>query len=225
MESLPRGMAIIVLDHQSDDATADVARAHGASVVARPFHGFVEARRFALAQVHTPWTFMVDADEVLDQALQDAIVQASEDVDGYFVSRTTYFCGRPMRMWTGERLLRLFRTNRVDLSAAPAAGGDAQLHERWSCKGPTRELDGVLHHYSYPTRAAYREKFARYTSIEAEGIHGTPLVLLRQLLLVPMRFYRNLLVRGGILDGMDGVRVAWYSAAYPAAVALKALRG
>jgi glycosyltransferase involved in cell wall biosynthesis len=218
-------MAVIVLDHQSADATAEVARALGALVFERPFYDFVEARRFALAQIHTRWAFMVDADEVLDEALQDAIVHASEDVDGYLVSRTTYFCGRPMRMWTGERLLRLFRADRVVLAAAPAAGGSAQLHERWSCKGPVRALDGVLHHYSYPTRAAYREKFARYTSIEAKGIRGTPLVLLRQLLLVPIRFYRNLLLAGAILDGVDGVTVAWYSAAYPAIVALKALRG
>jgi glycosyltransferase involved in cell wall biosynthesis len=217
-------MAIIVVDHQSHDATAEVARAHGACVIERAFHGFVEARRFALAQVHTPWAFMVDADEVLDHSLQDAIVQSSEDVDGYFVSRTTYFCGRAMRMWTGERLLRLFRTGRVVLSAGPAAGGDAQLHERWMCKGATRDLRGVLHHYSYPTRAAYHEKFARYTSIEAKGIHGTPLMLLGQLLLVPMRFFRNLLMRGAILDGMDGITVAWYSAAYSANVVLKALR-
>jgi len=221
--SLPPGMPVIVIDHESQDATREIARNHGASVFVRRFEGFVNARLFGLAHVHTPWTLMIDADEVLDEQLRDAILAAPDDVDGYEVVRSTFYCGRAMRMWSGERLLRLFRTDRVRLQAGPAAGGDAQLHERWVCEGPTGVLAGVLLHYSYPTHDEYREKFERYTAIEAAGVRATPMKLLAERLRTPLRFVWYALARGAALDGSPGLRVAWWSARYPAVVQWKAL--
>jgi hypothetical protein len=213
-----------VLDAESSDSTAALARSRGARVVVRPFEGFVNARRFALAQVQTPWALMIDADERPDAALRDAIVAAAEDADGYTVSRTTYYCGKPLRMWSGERLLRLFRTDRVQLEAAPAGGGDAQLHERWICDGRVRALRGVLEHYSYPDAASYREKYARYTSLEAQHVRANVASAVVQTMLAPLRCVNLLLRHRALLDGPSGWRIAWYSSLYPAVVAWKALR-
>ncbi|HKU67667.1 MAG TPA: glycosyltransferase family 2 protein [Candidatus Baltobacteraceae bacterium] len=223
-DAIPAGVKTLVLDHESDDGTAALARERGARVVVRPFAGFVDARRFALSQVQTPWTLMIDADERPDAALRDAIVNAEEDVDGYVVSRTTFYCGKPLRMWSGEPLLRLFRTDRVRLHAAPAAGGEAQLHERWICEGAVRTLDGVLQHYSYPDARSYRRKYDSYTSLEARHVGGSSRLMLMQALLVPLRLANLLLRRGALLDGPRGWIVAWYSALYPAVVAWKARR-
>lgn len=217
-------MAVFVLDHESSDATAALARERGARVAVRPFEGFVNARRYALAQVQTPWAFMVDADERPDAVLRDALAAAAGDVDGYTVSRTTYFRGKPLRMWSGEVLLRLFRTDRVRLEAAPAGGGEAQLHERWVCEGPVRALGGTLRHYSYPDAASYRRKYAWYTSLEARGIRASVSSAVLQTLAVPLRFANALVRRGALFDGLDGCYVAWYSALYPAVVQWKALR-
>ncbi len=217
-------MPVLVVDHLSGDRTVAIARERGATVVVRPFEGFVKARRFALEQVRTGWTLMIDADEVLDRPLREAIAGAPEDFDGYWVARTTYYCGKPMRMWRGERLLRLFRTNRARLEAMPAAGGDAHLHERWICEGPTGMLRGTLLHYSYPTHQAYREKFERYTDIEAGGLTATPAQWRSQAMRTPLRFVWYALARGSVLDGWTGLRIAWCSAAYPAVVARKALQ-
>lgn len=217
-------MRVLVLDHESSDATARIAAAHGARVVTRPFDGFVSARRFALAQVETPWALMIDADERLDDALRGAIAAAPDTADGYIVSRTTYYRGKPLRIWRGERLLRLFRTDRARLEASPAAGGQAELHERWICEGSTAALPGTLEHYSYPDISAYRAKYERYTDIEARGVRaGLESALLLQTALAPARFLR-LLLKGAALDGPDGWYVAWKSALYPAVVRWKALR-
>lgn len=213
-----------MLDHQSSDGTVALAQARGARVEVRPFAGFVNARAYALSQVRTPWTLMIDADERPDRILRESITAARGDADGYAVSRTTYYCGKPMRIWSGERLLRLFRTDRVRLLAQPAAGGAAQLHERWICEGPVETLAGTLQHYSYADASSYREKYARYTSLEAGGIRGNRVAALVQLLLVPLRFAHMLAVRGAVLDGVPGWTVAWYSALYPAVVQWKALR-
>lgn len=217
-------MHVLVVDHESTDGTPEIARARGAKVVVRPFEGFVNARRYALSQVLTPWTLMIDADEALDAHLRDALLSAPEEPPAYELSRTTYYCGRPLRMWSGERLVRLFRTEAVVLEAVPAAGGAAQLHERWVCPAGARPLNGTLLHYSYPTRRSYREKFEAYTSIEAQGLAGSRARWLRELCKMPARFLWYAFARGALLDGLDGLQVAWWSAAYPAVVQRKAMR-
>lgn len=223
-DALPAGVQTFVLDHQSTDDTAEIARARGARVVVRPFMNFVDARLSALSQVQTPWTLMIDADEVPDARLREAILRASGDADAYEFLRTTYYCGKALRMWRGERVLRLFRTERVRLQPAPVGGGSAQLHERWICAGPVRLLDGTLEHYSYPDAASYRMKFETYTSTEAQGLRPSAPAAVTQTVLVPIRFFNLLLRRGALFDGPRGWTVAWYSALYPAIVRWKSLR-
>ncbi len=221
LTSLPRGCAILVLDACSTDRTVAYARGAGARVIERAWTDFVDARRFALANVETAWTLMLDADEALDDVARAAILDATADVDGYILRRSTSYRGKMLRMWRGEALLRLVRTARARVEAHPASGGTAALHERLACDGPVRELPGVLLHYSYPDAASYRTKFARYTAIEAEGRARSPMMLLREAVLVPVRFGNAMLRRGAVLDGPHGWIVAWYSALYPFVVAWK----
>lgn len=166
---------------------------------------------------------MIDADEALDATLRHSIVKAPEDFDGYSLARTTFYCGRPLRMWRGEVLLRLFKTERAHLESAPAAGGDAHLHERWVSDGPTAILDGTLLHYSYPSAEAYNAKYDTYTDIEAAGVTPSRRKYARELVKTPMRFLWYALARGAALDGAPGLRVAWRSACYLAVVQRKAL--
>ena len=201
----------------------EFARSAGARIVEREWTNFVDARRFALAQVETPWTLMIDADEALDDLLRDAIVRASPDVDAYRVKRTTYFCGKPMRLWRNEPLVRLFRTGRATLTARPAAASGAPLHEAWSSDGRVGELPGTLLHYSYPDVASYRSKYDRYTTLEARSMKPSPLRLLSECAASAARFPWLLFGKGAALDGPRGWYVAYRSAVYPAVAARKAL--
>lgn len=216
---------MLVLDACSRDHTVQFARGAGARVIQREWTDFVEARRFALAQVATPWTLMIDADEALDDVLYEAILQAPERFDAFRVRRTTYFCGKPMRIWRDEALLRLFRTDRVTLTAHPAAASTALIHETWSCGGPTGDLAGTLLHYSYPDVATYRAKYDRYTSLEAENIKPSPWDVLTAYMSGVARAAWLLFARGAFLDGPRGWYVAYRSALYPAVAARKALIG
>jgi glycosyltransferase involved in cell wall biosynthesis len=224
LTSLPRGMHVFVLDACSADHTVQFARGAGAEVVQREWTDFVEARRFALERVRTPWVLMLDADEALDDVLRDAISHADPAIDGYRVHRTTYFCGKPMRLWRDERLLRLFKRERARLEAAPATDADAALHERWVVDGTTGDLTGTLLHYSYPDVSTYRKKFAEYTEIEARGSRASLAELFGAIVRGAARFLYFLFVKGALLDGLSGIYVAYGSAAYPVAVAWKALR-
>ena len=217
-------MRVLVVDHGSTDRTREIARESGAEVIERQFNGFVQARRFALAQVRTPWALMIDADEALDADLRDAIAGASEEPNCYELRRTTFYRGKPLRMWRGEKLLRLFRVSAARVEPFPSAGGSAQLHERWTCPPPVASLDGTLLHYSYPTHAIYAAKYDYYTTIEARGLPASRSRLALEAVRALPRFAWYLFARGAIADGAAGVRIAWLSALYPAKVRLKALR-
>jgi len=167
---------------------------------------------------------MIDADEALDDVLRDAIVAAPDEADAYCVKRTTYFCGKPMRIWRNEPLLRLFRTGKATLESRPAAAKTAAVHEAWTSEGRVGDLPGTLLHYSYPDVAAYRAKYQRYTSLEAADMPGSFAKLLAVCVTGAARLAWLLLARGAILDGPRGWYVAYHTAAYPAVAAAKALR-
>jgi hypothetical protein len=204
-----------------------LALAERARVVVRPWAGFVAARRAALELVETEWTFMLDADERLDANLREALVALRPEagIDAYAVRRLTFFCGRPIRYgpWGADAPVRLFRTARGVLSPT-AARGRVELHERWSVPGEVGRLDGTLAHFSYPTLASYRSKFARYTSLEARGSRGSLAGVARACAVALLRAPWYLFVKGGCRDGWRGIFVALASACYPVAVAWKALR-
>jgi glycosyltransferase involved in cell wall biosynthesis len=223
---LPPASRVFVLDALSTDDTVAVARAHGADVETRPWAGFVNARRYALGRVATPWALMLDADELLDDTLRDAIVAApstssGQAIAGYRLRRITMLCGRPVHAagWSNERLLRLFRTDRARV-AANALGAD--LHERWIVDGAIGDLPGAIVHDSYPTLASYREKFDRYTSVEAAALAPSTRAYLRSLATMPLRFMWSLVRYGGWRDGWRGLFVAWQSARYRVVVRAKA---
>ncbi len=228
LAALPRGVHVFVLDAASSDDTAGVARALGADVETRAWAGFVNARRYALGRVTTPWTLMLDADEQLDGALTDAILAARPasgsggDVAGYALRRVTMLCGRPVHAagWSNERLVRLFRTDRARV-AANEVGAD--LHERWIVDGPIAHLPGAILHDSYPTVESYRVKFDRYTSVEAAALAPSRRAYLRAVSTMPLRFVWSLLRYGGWRDGWRGLFVAWESARYRVVVRAKAL--
>ncbi len=228
LASVPLPARLLVIDAQSTDETIALAGERQAQVIVRPWAGFVSTRRFALASVRTPWTFMLDADEALDAEAARALgaAQPEADTNGYTLARHTYFCERRIRGggWGGEAPLRLFRTAVARLAAHPAAGGVAELHESWNVPGRIDHLTGTLHHYSYPTLASYRSKFSRYTALEASGLQASRARFARALAIAAGRAPWLFFARGGWRDGWRGAFIALASAAYPLAVAWKALR-
>lgn len=227
LAALPPKAHAIVYDAQSADNTADLAAALGARVISAPWVGFVQARAKAARMVTTPWTFMLDADERLSQALQEELraLAPSSEIVAYAAPRRNYFGGKWIRGagWWPDRLVRLFRTGRARVVARPGSEG-AQLHEVWVPDGARGALASPIDHYSYASVRDYRAKFARYTALEAQAAIPSLLRTAGALATVPWRFAWLSIVRRGIFDGPLGIYVSAASAAYPAAVELKAWR-
>lgn len=222
---MPAGVPVYVLDAESADATVAVARALGAVVEVRPWRGYIDARRYALTRVTTPYAFMLDADELLSDRLREALDGELGAFDGYRVRRVTMLTGRAVRAagWSAERLVRCFRIARARC-VADSVGGAADLHERWIVDGPIGDLPGMIVHDSYPTIASYHAKFDRYTAIEADAIGPSPVLFASAFALLPARLAWFWLRYAGWRDGWRGAFVAWHSARYPLAVQWRAFR-
>ncbi len=139
---------IVVIDTGSDDQTVALAEQEGARVISRPWpKNFAKARNWALDEVTTPWTLMLDADEVL---LGDDIPNLLDGVshptaDAYNI-RIVSLTDRAEDL-SEARVTRLFRNDsrvrwegRIHEQIIPAIGRAGMT------LGP---LDVRLMHYGY----------------------------------------------------------------------------
>lgn len=198
----------IVLDSGSTDDTVDIARRLGARVEVSPdWPGFGPQKNRALALATGDWVFSIDADEEVTPALRAAILAAVRRPDGadaYWVTRSSSFCGRPIRHgdWRNDRVLRLFRRARARFT-------DDQVHERVDCPPPHGQLDGLLLHDSVDSMQDAVEKTERYARLGAEKLRARGRGgLTAALVHGGWTFLRGYLLRLGFLDGRAGLSIA-----------------
>lgn len=92
---------VFVLDSFSTDRTVEIARSFGAHVFQHAFYHYGAQRNWAIDNlpIEGSWQLHLDADEVMDMKLVEAIQSLPEEPDrsGYLLSRYVRFLGRVMR--------------------------------------------------------------------------------------------------------------------------------
>ncbi len=226
---------VFVVDSQSQDSTADVARRLGAEVVQFQFNGvYPKKKNWALDNLafRNDWVLIVDADEVVvpDLALEIARRTSADEADGFYLNMKYYFLGRRIKHcgYAEAWNLRLFkhRLGRYEkMPVSPgAATGDNEAHEHVELLGTALRLKHELDHHAYPTVSIWVEKHNRYARWEAEMYDrflSEPIprsigsgkrfkrLLKKVYLRLPMRplvrFMYAYVVRLGFLDGKPGL--------------------
>ena len=203
----------VVVDSGSTDATFELARGFGATVVSTPdWPGFGAQKNRALAQARGRWVLSIDADERVTPELAAsirAVVEADGKLAGYEMSRLSSFCGQWMRHgdWYPDRVLRLFRREAGRFS-------DDRVHERLIVDGPVARLSGELLHDSMPTLESALDKMIRYSSgravdkVSAGDTGGLATAVAHAL----WAFVRCYVLKRGLLDGRLGFVLAVYVA-------------
>lgn len=224
--NLPRTLAsvswaneIVVVDSGSTDGTRAIAERNGARFLEEPWRGFAGQKNFALSLCRSEWVLSLDADEAVSAELAESIRAAIESAPahiGYSVSRRNFFLGRWMRHggYYPDRKLRLFRRGEASFRDTP-------VHETAEFNGHIRELRGDLLHDAYPTLASYLDHMQRYSTLGANiaasrGRTGRSLFgFVNGVLLNPLvTFLYNYVIRGGFLDGREGLLLHLYHSAY-----------
>jgi glycosyltransferase involved in cell wall biosynthesis len=206
---------ILVLDSGSIDRTREIAESFHAKVFTESWKGFAAQKNSALQKATGDWILSLDADEEVDPALGEEIrgtLAGNPTVTGFWIPRKNFFLGRWIRHggFYPDPKLRLFRRG--------AGAFESRLvHEDIRIDGPTASLKNPLLHHAYPTLDGYLEHMNHYSSLGAEmaatarpaGFSVIDIVIRPRL-----TFFYNYLLRGGFLDGREGLLLHLYHANY-----------
>jgi glycosyltransferase involved in cell wall biosynthesis len=160
---------VIVVDCGSADATARIAREHGADVIEHPWEGHAAQKNWALdtLDITTPWVLFLDADEYLTDRARDEIrrAAASNRADGYELPRAYVFLGRELRYawWYPDYQLRLLRRARGRFE-------DRLVHEHVIVEGTVAQIEAPIMHENLKGLSAFIERHNRYSDLEAAEI-------------------------------------------------------
>ncbi|QXP90540.1 glycosyltransferase family 2 protein [Methylococcus capsulatus] len=185
--NLPRCLAalgpaerIIVLDSHSTDATAEIARRHGAEVAQFDYRGgYPKKRQWALDTIPfgTPWILLLDADEVVPEDLWKEIgdVTRQPDADAYLITKGFHFLGRKFKHGGfSHSAVLLFKTGMArfeKLFDDDLNGLDMEIHERVVVDGRIGKLKTPLVHEDFKGLEAYITRHNKYSTWEAKVRH------------------------------------------------------
>jgi glycosyltransferase involved in cell wall biosynthesis len=169
---------IFVVDSQSTDETASIARRLGARVVQFRYTApWPKKKNWALETLplRNGWVLLLDADEVLppraETEIRDVVSSGPSDIRGYWINRRFLFMNRWLtHAYYPNWNLRLFQHQfgRFErLTSVDTESGDVEIHEHVFVEGPTARLTCEMEHYAFPTVSAFVDKHNRYSSWEA----------------------------------------------------------
>lgn len=214
LESVKWCDEIVIIDSFSTDRTVSICREYTDFIIQRPWPGYVEQKRFALAQTTNEWVLNIDADEEASSSLQreiQLVLQRNDPaVDGFYIPRLVYYLGRWWRRgWYPGHRLRLFRKAKV-------RWGGVDPHEKVLLRGQADRLHGDLYHYTYEDIRDHLRAVNGLTdvAVREHALRGKRTKVLDLLLRPLWRFFRFYFLRGTITYGVPGFFVAVTSAFY-----------
>jgi glycosyltransferase involved in cell wall biosynthesis len=168
---------VVILDSHSTDRTEAIARSLGAEVVQFEYRGgYPKKRQWALEalDLDTAWVMLVDADEIVPDALWaeiGATVSRPNAADAYLITKGFHFLGRRFRFggfsFAAVMLFRQSKARFEQLLADDPNGLDMEVHERLIVDGSVDRLRTPIIHEDFKGLEAYLDRHNRYSTWEA----------------------------------------------------------
>lgn len=199
-----------VIDSGSTDDTVAVSTALGAKTHFRAWTGYGPQKVYGETLCRNDWLLNIDADEEITPGLRDEIL--AEFARG--PAHTAYKIpilplynfqdhGHP---WTvHQNPIRLYRKS---------CGGfkDSTVHDTVVMHtGTTGRFRAMVNHRSFRSLSHHVDKLNFYSSAQAEDrfARGREPSFLALLLITPLSFLKSLILRGEILNGIDGIVISY----------------
>ncbi len=178
LQSVQRAAEIFVVDSQSSDRSAEIAKSYGATVVQFNFNGhWPKKKNWSLDNLpfHNEWVLIVDCDERIPDELWTEIAEVikNPDYEGYYLNRRVFFLGQWIRHggkypdWN----LRLFkhkqgRYENLCTEDIPNTG-DNEVHEHVILPGKVGYLKNDMLHEDFRDLYHWLARHNRYSNWEA----------------------------------------------------------
>lgn len=205
---------IVVVDSNSTDGTAEIAKQYTDKVFNRDFQGYKDKHEFADSMTAGDWIFWIDADERVTPELRtsiDAIRLRNESdlPDGFRIARKTWYSGRWINHsgWYPDYQMRLYR------KTASYWDGIAP-HQTARIRGKVETLKGELLHYTKRSLSEHHRVIDSYSTLAAEHLFekGTSSGGLTMFGAAVAAFVRTYLFKQGFRDGVQGLMIAGFTA-------------
>lgn len=202
----------VVIDPRTKDESRDIARRHTDWVVEHEFFNPGHQRNWALPQIETEWTLVLDSDEWVLPELAERVrseIDSNPECHGFEIRRQTYFFGKLIKHggWDKDYNLRLFRTGKGRYN-------QDRSHEKVIVEGPVGVIHERMMHDTYRNWDEYMIALDRYSTWGAEDrFEKGRRFRLTDLTVRPwLRFFRMYVLRLGFLDGRHGFILAGLTA-------------
>jgi glycosyltransferase involved in cell wall biosynthesis len=190
--------------------TVAICQRYTDNVTVTDWPGFGKQKQRALDKASCDWVLSIDADEALDEQMQQALVsllaQDTITPTAYRLPWGVTLYGKTLKYGRSARsVLRLFKREGARYTLD-------EVHETViPSAGTTKELSGLLLHYTHRDYGHGLDKAAQYAWLgskkyhrKGKKSHGLGLALIRAI----WTFILIYIIRGGFLDGSVGFIVA-----------------
>ncbi len=210
LSCIPFADEIVVVDGGSQDTTVQIAENLGCRVLHNPWPGYSAQRNFGADEALYDWIFFIDADEVVDARLTNALKTWKQEptltANAFSAYRIGDFWGEWLdtRPETHTRLYhrQVYRIKDVLVHEGPTVGDD-----------PVVQLPGAIWHYGFRGISDLVIRFNRYTDLDAAQAYanGQRFNWGRMLLKPPAKFVQQYVWYGMFRQGMAGftLSVLW----------------
>jgi len=177
LTSLARFAQVFVVDSNSVDATPDLARANGATVVNFTWDGrYPKKKQWCLENlpIQHDWALFVDADERVSPQLESELLAldlAGSEFSAFEMPLEYYFLGQRLRRGHRVRKRSLVRVSETRFPEIDDLGvsnmWEVEGHYQPTAKGPVGRLRGSLLHQDTDSLYDYFARHNRYSDWEA----------------------------------------------------------
>lgn len=202
----------IVVDNNSTDDTAGVAKKYNAQVIKSNSNSFSTLRTLGMEHAQGDWILYVDADEEVSEKLHEEITRLTGSFDpdsdppGYFLKRNNFYLGH---VWPKQdRMQRLFWRKTLK-------GWRGELHETAIVEGSFGQLHHPLIHRTHRTLEEMVQKTNVWSEIEAKlrfSAHHPDVSWWRLLRVMTTAFTHSFFNQGGWRAGTVGLIESIYQA-------------
>lgn len=210
---------IIVVDGNSVDLTAELAKKAGATVIkVANKKMFNINKNLAIDNCKGKWILLLDADERVSKNLSTEIkevIRRSPKENGFFINRKNWFLGGFLTKGGAypDSVIRLFRNRKGKLP-------EKNVHEQVKIDGDTGMLKSDIIHLADPDFSRYLQRASRYSDrtkdlLAQRKIKRNMINTIYYLVIKPLITFTDIYLRhGGFKDGFRGFVWAMFSGAH-----------